>query len=459
MSQHFEGTILVADDDFEVRDYFQAALQSQGFSVQLTEDGEEALRQLETSEKPASLVLLDVRLPGMDGVETLKEIRRTHRDLPVILVSSADSWPHVIRELGDSAVPMLEKPVPHYLLIEAVWDTLEASGRAVPLQALAATVPAPRRIPLAHSSRMRHIDGLVKQLSAFDVPVLLLGETGVGKEVVARQIHAHSRRAAKPFLKLNCAALPSELVESELFGYQRGAFTGAFRDTPGRFEQAQGGTILLDEIGDMDVQLQAKLLQVLQDGEFQRLGSGETVKVDVRVMAATHRDLRKAIREGGFREDLFYRLNIMSLEIPPLRERKDEIPGLADYFVRKHAERGNPVPEITPRLREALTGHDWPGNVRELENLMRKYLVLQRDDLLIDDLKSLIPVQVADEPAQTKSVFNSAKRQAGLEAALSALEATRWNRKEAARLLNMDYKTFLYHVKKLGIEGKRSSPN
>ena len=458
MSQHFEGTILVADDDFEVRDYFQAALQSQGFSVQLADDGEEALRQLETSERPASLILLDVMLPGMDGVETLKEIRRAHRDLPVILVSSADSWPYVIRELGDSAVPMLEKPVPHYLLIEAVWDCLEASGRAVPIRASPAAIHAPRRVPLAHNTRMRHIESLVKQLAGFNVPVLLAGETGVGKEVVARQIHAQSRRAAKPFMKLNCAALPSELVESELFGYQRGAFTGAFRDTPGKFEQAQGGTILLDEIGDMDVRLQAKLLQVLQDGEFQRLGSGETVKVDVRVMAATHRDLRKAIRDGEFREDLFYRLNIMSLEIPPLRERKDEIPWLADYFVRKHAERGNPVPEITPRLREALTGHDWPGNVRELENMMRKYLVLQRDDLLIEELKALAPV-LAAETAQTKSVFNSAKRQAGLETALSALEATRWNRKEAAKLLKMDYKTFLYHVKKLGIEGKRSSQN
>ena len=456
MSQPFEGTILIADDDFEVRDYFQAALQSQGFSVQLAEDGEEALRQLATSAKPASLVLLDVMLPGRDGVETLKEIRRTHRDLPVILVSSADSWPHVIRELGGSKVPMLEKPVPHHLLIEAVWDTLEASGSLVALGALPAAVVAPRRIPISHNTRMRHIESLARQLAAFDVPVLLLGETGVGKEVISRQIHAQSRRSAKPFLKLNCAALPSELVESELFGYQRGAFTGAFRDTPGKFEQAQGGTILLDEIGDMDVRLQAKLLQVLQDGEFQRLGSGETVKVDVRVMAATHRDLRKAICEGEFREDLYYRLNIMSLEIPPLRERKDEIPWLADHFVRKHAERGNPVPEITPRLLDALTRHDWPGNVRELENMMRKYLVLQRDDLLIEEIRALTPVQATVDDMPPKSVFNSAKRQAGRETALSALEATRWNRKEAAKLLNMDYKTFLYHVKKLGIEGKRS---
>src|SRR5262245_5980949 len=441
MTQPFDGTILVADDDFEVRDYFQAALQSQGFSVQLAEDGEDALSQLENSEKTASLVLLDVRLPGRDGVETLQEIRRTHGDLPVILVSSADSWPYVIRQLGNVSAPMLEKPVPHYLLIKAVWEALETSGRSVRQQALAPAAPGPRRVPLIHNSRMRQIEGFLKQVASFDVPVLLLGETGVGKEVMARRIHAQSRRSRKPFLKLNCAALPSELVESELFGYQRGAFTGGFRDTPGRFEQAQGGTIMLDEIGDMDVRLQAKLLQVLQDGEFQRLGSGETVKVDVRVMAATHRDLRKAIRGGDFREDLFYRLNIMTIEIPPLRERKDEIPWLAEHFLRKHAERGNPVPEITSVLGQALVGHHWPGNVRELENMMRKYLVLQRDEMLIEELKSLTVVEAADEPDGGKSVFNAAKRQAGLEAALSALEATRWNRKEAAGLLKMDYKT------------------
>jgi len=245
-------------------------------------------------------------------------------------------------------------------------------------------------------------------------------------------------------------------VESELFGYQRGAFTGAFRDSSGKFEQAQGGTILLDEIGDMDVKLQAKLLQVLQDGEFQRLGSGDPIKVNVRVMAATHRDLRKAIREGEFREDLFYRLNIMTVEIPPLRERKDEIPWLADHFLHKHAEHGNAIPEITPMLRKVLTDHDWPGNVRELENVMRKYLVLQREDLLIDTLRPFVAAETVNVPVQEKSVFNSAKRQAGLDAALSALEATHWNRKEAAGLLKMDYKTFLYHLKKLGVVGKKT---
>ncbi|HTM49968.1 MAG TPA: sigma-54 dependent transcriptional regulator [Bryobacteraceae bacterium] len=450
------GTILVADDDFEVRDYFQAALQSQGFLVQLAEDGEEALRQLEHPATPPSLVLLDVMLPGRDGVETLKEIRRTHVDLPVILISSADSWPYVVSELGDSPAPMLEKPVPHYLLIQAVWEALESGGAVIPRLPLVMSAPAPRRAAVMHGSRMRQIENVVKQLASFDVPVLVVGETGVGKEVIARRIHAQSRRSTKPFLKLNCAALPSELVESELFGYQRGAFTGAFRDTPGKFEQAQGGTIMLDEIGDMDVRLQAKLLQVLQDGEFQRLGSRETVRVDVRVMAATHRDLRKAIRAGSFREDLFYRLNIMSIEIPPLRDRKDEIASLADHFLRKHAEHGNPIPQITPDLRQSLLEHRWPGNVRELENLMRKYLVVQRDHLLIEELKSLATIEATDEPEEGRSIFNAAKRQAGLEAAVSALEATRWNRKEAAGLLKMDYKTFLYHMKKLGISGKKT---
>jgi two-component system response regulator AtoC len=414
MSPPPPGTILVADDDFEVRDYFQAALQSQGFLVQLAEDGEEALRQLEHPAKPPSLVLLDVMLPGRDGVETLKEIRRTHGDLPVILISSAASWPYVVCELGDSPAPMLEKPVPHYLLIQAVWEALESAGVGLSRPSSVLSAPAPRRAPVMHGSRMRQIENVVKQLASFDVPVLVVGETGVGKEVIARRIHAQSRRSTKPFLKLNCAALPTELVESELFGYQRGAFTGAFRDTPGKFEQAQGGTIMLDEIGDMDVRLQAKLLQVLQDGEFQPLGSKETVKVDVRVMAATHRDLRKAIHAGTVREDLFYRLNIMSIEIPPLRDRKDEIAWLADHFLQKHAEPGNPIPQITPDLRQALLEHRWPGNVRELENLMRKYLVLQRDHLLIEELKSLAAIETSDEPEGGKSIFNAAKRQAGM---------------------------------------------
>ena len=206
-------------------------------------------------------------------------------------------------------------------------------------------------------------------------PVLIQGETGVGKEVLARQLHAYSPRAKRRMLKLNCAALPSELVESELFGYERGAFTGAFQKKPGMFELADGGTILLDEIGDMDFKLQAKLLQVLQDSEFQRLGGKDTIRVDVRVIAATHCDLEKRIADDRFREDLYYRLNVVSLSVPPLRERKDDIIALADFFIRKHAEPGTAIAKIPPRLQELFLEYHWPGNVRELENLVRRFLI------------------------------------------------------------------------------------
>ena len=323
--------------------------------------------------------------------------------------------------------------------------------------------------------RIRAIDPLLKQIGSSEVPVLIQGETGVGKEVVARQLCAQSPRANKVFLKLNCAALPSELVESELFGYERGAFTGAFQKKPGMFEMADGGTILLDEIGDMDFRLQAKLLQVLQDQEFQRLGGKETIHVDVRVIAATHCDLEKAIMDGRFREDLYYRLNVVTIRIPPLRERQDEIVPLAEFLLKKHAQPGTAPLPITPALHQALVAHAWPGNIRELENVMRKYLVVRDAETMIEDLRSrnqrrLAPsappnqmktaaagasAGVSYDEASTPPILarvNRAKEQAETDAILAALNSTRWNRKQAAQLLNIDYKALLYKMKKLSIE-------
>jgi two-component system response regulator AtoC len=322
------------------------------------------------------------------------------------------------------------------------------------------------------SSYLRQMDPLLRQISASDVPVLLQGETGVGKEVVARRIHAYSRRAHKPLVKVNCAALPSELVESELFGCERGAFTGAYADRPGRFELAQGGTILLDEIGDMDVRLQAKLLQVLQDSEFHRLGSREIVRLDLRVMAATHQDLRKAIQEGRFREDLYYRLNVINIKIPPIRERKDEIPGLVKSLLAKHASPDTPPPPITPALERALLQYDWPGNVRELENTIRRYIVLRDPNFMIQELEALHKTASAPgrqeedppmaAPVQRGSVLRRVeqmKQEAERSALLEVLETTRWNRKRAAALLQIDYKVFLYKMKKLGLNSTPSLPS
>jgi transcriptional regulator with PAS, ATPase and Fis domain len=296
--------------------------------------------------------------------------------------------------------------------------------------------------------------------------VLLHGETGAGKEVMARKLWAYSNRVGKPFLKLNCAALPSELVESELFGYEKGAFTGAMMDKPGKFELAQDGTILLDEIGDMDTQLQAKLLQVLQDGEVQPLGSSRSIRVNVRIMAATHRDLKAAIADGTFREDLYYRLSVINLTIPPLRDRRNELISLAEQLLLRHVSPGTQAPSIPDNLQKALLEHRWPGNVRELENVMRRFLVYQDADLLAAELtdrnetlkprltvaKPAVAVPVAQENGRVSfNHFAEASRSAESKLLLETLESVRWNRRQAAERLNIDYKALLYKLQKHGI--------
>jgi two-component system response regulator AtoC len=461
-------TILVADDDFEARNYFETLLKLQGYEVVLAACGEDALGYLADAQCPASLVLLDVMMPGKDGVETFQEIRGLYKDLPVVLVSSAPSWPYIMEAMNSDTLEgtpaqFLEKPVIPEELLRTIEDLLQINVKIAAPAPPAAPPSVPSRQPRVRNARMMEIEGLLQQVGLSDVPVLLQGETGVGKEVLARQLHAHSTRAQNRFLKLNCAALPADLVESELFGYERGAFTGAFRDRPGKFEMARGGSILLDEIGDMDIRLQAKLLQVLQDSEFQRLGSSETVHVDVRIMAATHRDLKKAIREGSFREDLYYRLNVINILVPPIRERKEEIAWLADYFIRKHATAQMPPLIIPSTLHQAMMDYDWPGNVREIENMMRKLLVLRQPKFLIDELRSLTSAQNdrSDNTSNGLSVLQrveQSKRNEETEAVLAALAAAHWNRKQAAAILNLDYKAFLYKMKKLDIESKPSAP-
>jgi two-component system response regulator AtoC len=326
---------------------------------------------------------------------------------------------------------------------------------------------------LFSGAQARSIQATLKQLAASDVPVVLQGETGVGKEVLAREIHALSQRAPRPFLKLNCAAVPLELLESELFGYERGAFTGASGSKPGKFELADGGTILLDEVGDMDVKLQAKLLHVLQDNEFQRLGGTETIRVNVRVLTATHRDLRKEIAAGRFREDLYFRLNVVTISVPPLRERRDEILPLAKFFLEKHATPETPAPELSPEMRTALLAYDWPGNVRELENVMRKLLVFGDPGLVLVQLDEeaanghtngreisscVEELSLGGDnggPLATLTQVNRARDKAEVAAILAALSRSRWNRKEAAALLNVDYKGLLYRMRKLGLDGNR----
>ncbi len=384
-------TILVAEDEPEVRHFLGLALSCHGYRVEFAQNGEEVVEFLSRREGGISLLLLDLLMPQKDGFMTLREVRRTWPTLPVITISGACSPSNIVSTLKGGAVDFLPKPISAADLVTAVRSGLAAVSSVIDVHGgrrLEGSHENSRCSPTMAGGWSAKVESLLQRVGSSDVPLLLRGETGVGKEVLARRFHLRSRRAQRPFLKLNCAALPSELVESELFGYERGAFTGAFKNSPGKFEIANGGTILLDEIGDMDFKLQSKLLQVLQDGEFFRLGARDASKTDVRVMAATHCDLERAITEGKFREDLYYRLNIIGISIPPLRERRDEILGLADSFLREHSGQEIPPVGITPALEQALLEHDWPGNVRELENAMRKLLVFGSPDLLVDELNS-----------------------------------------------------------------------
>ncbi|HLJ48640.1 MAG TPA: sigma-54 dependent transcriptional regulator [Bryobacteraceae bacterium] len=444
--------ILIAEDEPEVRNYLSLALQCDGYSVDSVEDGDQVLSYLEKYRSQPSLLIMDIMMPHRDGIATLRELRRRSSTVPVLMLSGAATPSNIVECMKFGAVDFLAKPVEHEELTRSIERAIKAKG-------------LPQDVPdIATSSWRERTERLIPRIANSDVPVLLRGETGVGKEVIARRIHELSRRSSGPFLKLNCAALPPELVESELFGYERGAFTGALRSSPGRFEMANGGTILLDEIGDMDFKLQAKLLQVLQDREFLRLGGREVCRVDVRVMAATHCDLEAAIADGRFREDLYYRLNIVELRIPPLRERAGEVLSLAKTFMQKYTNDGA-ASEIPPALKRALQAYDWPGNVRQLENIIRKFLVLGDEDSIITELTPKDNRKIIVLPAANPATATSALQQVNVDrcnaerdAIVKALSSTHWNRKEAAVLLRVDYKALLYKMKKLGIAGKRSEP-
>jgi two-component system response regulator AtoC len=498
--------ILIAEDEPEIRDYLEFALRRPNLVIDFAEDGEEVINALANSVDTPALLILDVMMPRKDGITTLKEVRHHNPSLPIIMLSGVPSATFMVEAMKHGANNFLTKPVSYEELHEAI-DLLLPVTPALP-SSTRGEFAGKAWSSFTTGNWIRQMDPLLKRLAACDVPILLQGETGVGKEVLARHIHSQSLRAGKIFLKINCAALPPELVESELFGYERGAFTGAFKTTLGKFELANGGTILLDEIGDMDLRLQSKLLQVLQDREFHRIGGKEATQVDVRVIAATHRELEARVEQGEFREDLYYRLNVFNIEIPPLRERADEIVPLASAFLSKHALADTSALEIGPALRTALLRHKWPGNIRELENVMRKYLVVRSPEIIVEELHGRIARtasahqrasskttheaqsrQVVDTPSESLDLFggqpvrratdliggtlhisgrasqggadavnsdlarlDQARKAAEAEVILKALHASHWNRKRSATLLGIDYKALLYKMKRLGIQ-------
>jgi two-component system response regulator AtoC len=455
--------VLVVDDAEGIRTYLANLLALRGYAVDTAEDGRRALALLQGGAAP-DVILLDIMMPGIDGIETLRRIRDLDDEIPVVMLSVVGKASTIVEAMQLGAADYLNKPFEEEEFEATLDKVLEGKRLEEERDELLAELDvAP--IQLWRSAPMLRIVEVIDQIADTDVTVLIQGESGVGKEIVARAIHQRSPRATRPFIKVNCASLPEQLLESELFGYEKGAFTGALSRKPGRFEMADTGTIFLDEIGEMSPALQSKLLQVLQDSEYTRLGGNREVRVDIRVLCATNRPLEQMVQEGGFREDLYFRLNVVNINVPALRERREEIRPLAENFARRFSARyRKPAPNLSARLLRAFDRYAFPGNVRELENLIKRIVVLENEEPILEELRvaerpTESPVQrVIEEVAETAGQVPL--REVGRRVALAAereaiervLDRTNWNRKQAARLLGVSYKTLLQKIKDCELE-------
>jgi two-component system response regulator AtoC len=509
--------LAIVDDDPDFGQYLATLLASRGYEVNTFERGNDLLRALERGATP-DVVLLDVLMPGMDGLETLRAARALQPELQVIMLSGTQVPATIVDAVRLGAIDYVIKPTDADGLGEAALEsTIRSAIEKVSLTREVARLRAQvgdetegGQACWSADPAMKPVLTTIDRVADSDVSVLISGESGVGKEVIARELHRRSSRRGQGFVKVSCAALPSELLESELFGHERGAFTGAQASRIGKFEFAHMGTIMLDEIGEMPLLLQAKLLHVLQDREFTRLGSNRAISVDVRVIAATNRDLSQMMRTGQFREDLYYRLQVIEIRVPPLRERRGEILPLVEFFLSQYAARyGRRVVRPSPTLREALVQYAWPGNVRELENVIKRFVILDDEALLLEEISRPIPpaatlpgvsgpgqgqpgsegdgspwregssngpvAGAADPPGASTAaatpaagaalsdngrpaapptlleVARRAAQAAEREAIERALDRFRWNRKRAAEHLGVSYKTLLNKMKECGI--------
>ncbi len=457
--------ILLVDDEPSVLRYTKTLLEIENYNVETAASGEEALRRMNHGPAP-NLIVLDLVMPGMDGLQTLENCKKMRPEQKVVMISCVNDTNKVVQAIKLGASDYITKPFLPPQLQGAIKRALMPSPPSA-TQATAYTVKTSEVVDdldddlffLAASPAMKQIRAQVALIAKVDVPVLLLGESGVGKEILARLIHKMSIRAHRPMVKVNCAALPADLLESELFGFEAGAFTGANKSKPGKFEMAQKGTIMLDEIGEMSAALQAKLLHVLQDGTFSRLGGRANLTADARVLAATNIDVQKAIADRTLREDLYYRLNAFTMTVPPLRERREEIPLLLRHFMNNMSRKfgKNPLP-ISDRLLQECMRHSWPGNLRELGNLVKRYLVLEAEDVIIDELQARGREGNGDTGAGSassrgglKALVRSLKDDAEAKEIQRALEDSNWNRKVAAAQLNISYKALLYKIKQHGL--------
>jgi len=444
--------ILVVDDEEKLRRVIELHLLSAGFEVDKARSAEDALKLVDR----ADMVITDLRLPSMDGLQLLSLIRRQNAQAPVVVMTAFGTVENAVEAMKSGATDFLLKPFSLDHLTAVVQKALEV--RALRDENRQLKEELGRRYEFdnitGRSAAMQEIFSTITRVAPTRATVLLAGESGVGKDLIARAIHFHSPRRDRPFVKINCTALPENLMESELFGYEKGAFTGAAQTKPGKFEQADSGTVLLDEIGDVPASIQVKLLRVLQEREIERLGSNKTLHIDVRVIAATNSDLRAALEQGTFREDLYYRLNVVPISIPPLRARREDIQFLAEHFVRTFgADNASPVQSITEAAIKKLTEYHWPGNVRELQNVIERSLVLCSGTTLdAGDIK----LETAPRPrAQTgEHLLPDGMTLDEYEQSIirEALQRAEGNKSQAARLLGLTRNALRYRLAQMGLE-------
>ncbi|MEW6754567.1 MAG: sigma-54 dependent transcriptional regulator [Candidatus Latescibacterota bacterium] len=448
--------ILIVDDEVFIREGLQEALQRPGFAITTAADGHQARQRLRGNSY--HLAILDLRLPGPGGMELLEEIRQRTPDTQVIILTAHGNVSTAVEAMKKGAYDFLTKPVDleHLrLLVHRACQHLELLAENRKLQNLLESQDSFRRI-VQRSPAMQAAAALVKQVSVSDVPVLLRGETGAGKDLVARAIHERSRRRERPFLAVNCGGFTEELFSSELFGHVRGAFTGAHADKPGRFALAEGGTLFLDEIGEVPAKNQVELLRVLESGEYQPVGESRVQHADVRVIAATNRDLEAAVEQGTFRSDLYYRLNVIPIAVPPLRQRQEDIPVLAEMFLEEACRaQGQPRKVLAPEAMRQLVAHPWPGNVRQLRNLVQRLVVTCPE-------RSIRPEHLPDAPAGAAAgadggageftvKLGSGVEQVEAELIRQTLSRLTANRREAAAILGISVRALQYKLKRYGL--------
>jgi DNA-binding NtrC family response regulator len=445
--------ILIVEDEAKMRRLLELNLGDDGFTTFSAGDAETGLKLLR--DNPIDLVLTDLKLPGMDGLEFLQTIKRQNAALPVVVMTAFGSVETAVEAMKAGASDYVLKPfslTEMRLVIHKELDVrnLREENRSL-REALGKRYSHPNIV--ARSSKMQEVLSTVERVAPTNATVLLGGESGVGKDLIARAIHEKSKRASGPFLKINSTAIPENLLESELFGYEKGAFTGAVASKPGKFELADKGTLFLDEIGDVPPAIQVKLLRVLQEREFERLGGTKTIKVDVRLIAATNRDLREALEQGTFREDLYYRLNVVPIDIAPLRDRKEDIPDLVNLFIsRCEGESGKRVEGITAQAMQSLTNYHWPGNVRELQNIVERACALSKGPLLeaSDVHLDIRPAKSHNGPEGFLPEGMTLERWED-EMVREALRRANGNKSQAARLLGLSRNALRYRLSKIGI--------